>query len=209
VRPYFIKEVQALIGEAHCIPEGGTEAESLMGMAQSLLEIEDVSGYDFLACPVGTGGTAMGLALGLCHYFPRTPTKVLALSALRGYQSLPHESLSAANAFGGQDFTDTLLKRVCFIPESAGRGYGKTDESVLNFMHHWQENTGIPLDYVYTGKALRWIVEKLAQHSDSKPPKILFFHTGGYQTAGLKRISPPGTLSFSLNPHREYVISKG
>jgi len=160
------------------ILEGGTAPAALLGVATLVREIPDIASYDVIACAVGTGGTALGIALGLELLASKAPTRVLALSALKGYEMLPEQGEKALDALVDAGFAARVRQRIDFVSESSGRGYAKTTPELMAFIRDWQQQTNIPLDYVYTGKALHWLME-----NDMCRKRVLFIHTGGYATA--------------------------
>lgn len=66
-------------------------------------------------------------------------------------------------------------------------GYAKWDEKLLHFMDTFSGDTGIPLEHVYTGKAMYGLMELIKRGYFQPGSKIVFLHTGGLQgRAGLQ-----------------------
>jgi 1-aminocyclopropane-1-carboxylate deaminase len=72
-------------------------------------------------------------------------------------------------------------------------GYAKCSATLIRFMNDWYEKTGIPSDFVYTGK-LFFAFDHLVRNGFFRPgSSILLIHSGGLQgNASLQR----GTLIF-------------
>lgn len=166
------------------IPEGGTSASALDGVAQIIAEIPDLPAYDYIVCASGTGGTTAGLVWGLARRTETKLPKVLALSVLKGYTGLPEPGLTALRDQAGAGVADDFIARHLRFDGSAPWGrYGKPSASVMARLRALQDAVPFPLDYVYTGKAMLQL-ELMAQAGRfPRGSRLLFLHTGGYQTA--------------------------
>src|SRR5690606_20432340 len=60
-------------------------------------------------------------------------------------------------------------------------GYAKVDRTLIDFMNKFKEDTGIPLDPVYTGKMMYGIFDLIHKGYFLKNTRILAIHTGGLQ----------------------------
>jgi 1-aminocyclopropane-1-carboxylate deaminase len=63
--PELLAEMQRQFGPAYLLPEGGTNALALRGVAELITELRQHTTFDAVAVAAGTGGTLAGLALGL------------------------------------------------------------------------------------------------------------------------------------------------
>jgi len=168
----------------YIIPEGGTSEFTIEGAGHVIDEIPDPGFYSYVACAVGTGGTAAGLAWGVAQRAESRLPKILAIATLRGYTSLPSQGQAALVYKVGEEAAGRILARHLEFDGSAPWGrYGKPDESVMTRLRTLQELLSFPIDYVYTGKVLLQL-EQMARAGRFPPGcKLLFLHTGGYQTA--------------------------
>lgn len=162
------------------IPEGGTSAACLPDVAKIVDELDaQLADYDLIACPVGTGGTVAGMLYGL----QSRPSKarVLGLCAAKGYACLPTPALQALG-----EITDlaSALTRLDLV-DAAERGFGKISAGLRQDCLDLQQKINIPLDYVYTAKALWTLLEMIEQSHRFEGQRMVFIHTGGYQTARL------------------------
>ena len=170
----------------YLIPEGGTSSVALEGVAQIINEIAELESYHWIICAVGTGGTAAGLAWGISQRLEQSLPRVLAISTLRGYDALPLQGQSALVDKVGSELATQILARHLQFEGSAPWGrYGKPTEAVLQRMRTLQAATLLPLDYVYTAKVLLQLEEMAQSGYFARGDKLLFLHTGGYQTAPL------------------------
>ncbi len=160
----FIQSLHNRFGEFYFIPEGGTNPFAVKGIAEFAHQLQQQASFDYVCLPVGTGGTLAGLVEGL-------PNKhIVGFAALKGGDFLSEEvklytahrnsEIETAFHFGG---------------------YGKVTEELLHFIHQFSKEHNVPLDPVYTGKALFGVLQKVREGFLRKGAKVLFLHTGGLQ----------------------------
>jgi D-cysteine desulfhydrase len=65
------------------------------------------------------------------------------------------------------------------IDDYRGGGYGKADPTLYEFIHEMAKRTGLILDPVYTGKAMRGTIEEMRSGSLKDAKDVVFVHTGG------------------------------
>lgn len=173
--PAFIKELQKTYKGAYIIPEGGTNELAIKG-AKDILG-SHTSDYNYIAVPVGTGGTLAGLAEAASAH-----QKLIGFSALKGdfLTAEVKKWTSSSNWTINSDF-------------SFG-GYAKINQELIAFINQFNESTGIALDPVYTGKMIYGLFELLNTEEFPENSRILAVHTGGLQgIAGMKaRIAQKG-----------------
>lgn len=160
--PGYLKELQKDFGPCFILPEGGTNDRAIRGCAE-ILDPEDAV-FDVVCCPVGTGGTLAGLALGATPGQQVRGYSVLKAAALE--QSLgktipgTHWGVSGDYHFGG---------------------YARMDAALVGFINRFRADTGVPLDPVYTGKMMFGILDEAARGIFPQGSRILAIHTGGLQ----------------------------
>ncbi|RAK00071.1 1-aminocyclopropane-1-carboxylate deaminase/D-cysteine desulfhydrase-like pyridoxal-dependent ACC family enzyme [Larkinella arboricola] len=157
--PVFQQELQLLFGPYYELPEGGTNELAIQGTAEIIPEIlgQLDPWPDAVCCPVGTGGTLAGLERSAPD-----GVSILGFPALKGFVSdkHPRAQLVTAYHFGG---------------------YAKTTPDLLAFIRRFEQQTGVRLEQVYTGKMLYGIYD-LARHGFFKPgAAVVALHTGGLQ----------------------------
>jgi len=99
-----------------------------------------------------------------------------------------YEGLSAAARHDQQVIGISVL-----APPYHFGGYARHTPELLEFMNHFHRNTGIPSDFVYTGKLFYATLDMV--HKGHFPPgaHLLVIHSGGLQG---NRGLPPGLLYF-------------
>jgi 1-aminocyclopropane-1-carboxylate deaminase len=171
---------------SYIIPEGGTSVLALEGVGQIINEIADIQSYNYIICAVGTGGTVAGLAWALAQRTEQLLPKVLAIAVLKGYATLPEQGLSALQEKVGVATAEQILVRHLEFDGSAPYGrYGKPVEAVMRQLQELQGQLAFPIDYVYTGKVLLQLQHLAGAERFNRGSKLLFLHTGGYQTAAI------------------------
>ena len=197
----------------YLIPLGGSNALGAWGYLEASREIMDQapaairreSGsetqeqFDAVALATGSAGTAAGLALGL--HLAGSRTRVIAFSVCDdpGYfYSEVQKHVDELWGGGGieENGPPPRARDIITVVQAKGSGYAISRPEELKFLRDVASSSGILLDPVYTGKAVRALFEEIAaassnSSSDEKPDdesnsnfdwrgkKVLFLHTGG------------------------------
>lgn len=170
------------------LPEGGTNELAVKGCSEIISHI--TIPFDYVCCPVGTGGTFAGI-----------------ISSLKGKQS---EGLPSGKAIGfsvlkGGEFLKETVQALITSPGTAcpppwkGEikteyhfgGYARHTPELLKFISDFEKENNIPLEHVYTGKTMFGIFDLIKKNYFPKNSTIIAIHTGGLQG---KLKSPTPTL---------------
>ncbi len=177
----FVQEILHLYSDYLFVPEGGNNAWGRVGAAEMLHQVKEIEAYTHIVVAIGTGTTFRGIADAIL------PTqKIIGIPVIKVKKSEQQQFVSELqeNAKG---------KKMHLFFEYAGKGYARADDALFQFINRFYEETGIPTDFVYTGK-LMLAVTSLWQHSffpgDSN---VLVIHSGGLQG---NQSLPEGTLIF-------------
>lgn len=160
--PQFQLELKEEFGDFYLLPEGGTNSLAIKG-CEEILTSEDKK-FDYLCCPVGTGGTIAGIINSSEEF-----QKVIGFSALKG------------------DFLNSEISQL-----TTGKnwelqnnyhfgGYGKISAELISFLNDFQQKSKITLDPVYTGKMFFGIFDMVKRSAFPQNSSILAIHTGGLQ----------------------------
>jgi 1-aminocyclopropane-1-carboxylate deaminase len=161
------------------INEGGYGPKGMEGARQILDEV-DTGQYTHIVAAVGTGTMLAGAtAAALPHQ------KVVGISVLKNNFSLQQEIEALLPKEKHHQFH--LLHDYHF------GGYAKSSKALFHFMNEWFHQTGIPSDFVYTGKLFFAVNDLVSQSFFPTGSKILIIHSGGLQG---NRSLPKGTLIF-------------
>jgi 1-aminocyclopropane-1-carboxylate deaminase len=161
------------------IPEGGYHMLGMQGAGEILTYI-GADKYTHICLPVGSATTLGGI---LSTSGPST--NIMGISVLKG----PSDITQRLAALGLAQKTD----RLDLIEGYHFGGYAKTEPELFTFMNQFFHETGIPTDFVYTGKMVCAVKDLFAKNYFPPGSNILCLHTGGLQgNASL----PPGTLNF-------------
>ncbi|WP_418513342.1 1-aminocyclopropane-1-carboxylate deaminase/D-cysteine desulfhydrase [Corallibacter sp.] len=173
----FVRKLKEKFGDFYLIPEGGTNNLAVKGCEEILTDNDN--SFDFICCPVGTGGTISGLInSSLSHQ------KIIGFPALKG-DFLRKDISKFANKSNWELISDYHFG-----------GYAKINTELISFINQFKVENNIQLDPVYTGKMMFGIFDLIKKEYFPKDSKILAIHTGGLQgiegmNARLKRKGMP------------------
>lgn len=161
--PLFLEELQAEFGKVYILPEGGTNEWAVKGCTEILGA--HTSGFDFICCAVGTGGTLAGLIRSAENH-----QRILGFPALKDSDFLNDEINRYVNRSNWE-----------LIQEYHFGGYGKVCPELINFTNDFKNATNIQLDPVYTSKMLFGVSAMAKAGYFPKGSRVLAIHTGGLQ----------------------------
>ena len=151
--------------ETYVINEGGFGEKGVQGAA-TILDYCEKKNFTHYCCAMGTGTMLAGLAKASL-----SNQSVIGISVMK-------------NNFELEEKLSTLLSgenNFQILHDYHFGGYAKYKPELITFMNWFYNQTGIPSDFVYTGKlffAISGLVEKkfFPPHS-----KLLLIHSGGLQ----------------------------
>lgn len=148
----------------HFIPEGGSNELGVSGATEILEGLTE--DFDYVFCPVGTGGTLAGILR-----FLENDKKVMGISSLKD------EYLKeAVQALVKKDYKNWQIN----FDYHFG-GYAKWNTELIQFINEFKEQTGIPLCPIYTGKMMFGIFDMIKKQAFPPKSTLLAIHTGGLQ----------------------------
>lgn len=150
------------------VPEGGSGVLGVRG-AQLILKDVDQSQYDVIVLACGTGTTLAGVINASEPHI-----HVVGIPVLKGARWMQAEVEQYLNP--GRDNWQLAL-------DYHFSGYAKWNEELLGFIKHVKHEANLPLDQVYTAKALYGLVDMVKRSVIKKGSRVLFIHTGGLQGA--------------------------
>lgn len=155
------------------VPEGGSSPLAIPGVAELVDEVP--FSPDLWVLPCASGGTLAGLIAG-----KRDREQILAIAVLKGANFIADEVCrlhpAAASTPGWQIALD-----------HHDGGYAKFSPALWQWVQDFSAETGLPLEPIYSGKAMWGLFRELAAGRIPRGSKIVFIHTGGMQgLAGLK-----------------------
>jgi len=160
--PSYLKELQNEFDDFYLLPEGGTNDLAIKGCQEMISEEDKI--YDYICCPVGTGGTISGVINASW-----THQKILGFPALKG-DFLKEEISKFATKSNWELISDYHFG-----------GYAKVNAELIEFINRFKTENKIPLDPVYTGKMIFGIYQLIEKGYFPNQAKILVIHTGGLQ----------------------------
>ncbi|ARQ74608.1 1-aminocyclopropane-1-carboxylate deaminase [Pseudomonas fragi] len=173
--PGFWQPWQALYPNLHQVPEGGgglagaLGCKSLVNQVREQLATVGWDDYDGWWLAAGTGTTLAGLMLGEAGR--RRVYGALAVPEDHGVAPQVEAILQA----GG-----LLARNVELIDASRG-GFARVDDVLLGFMRASEAASGLPLEPLYTAKALMALEQAVKEGLITRGRRLVFVHTGGLQ----------------------------
>ncbi|MHC8410483.1 1-aminocyclopropane-1-carboxylate deaminase/D-cysteine desulfhydrase [Pseudomonas sp. Hz4] len=173
--PGFWQPWQAQYPDLHPVPEGGGGLQGAKGCMQlRTMVIEQMNGlgwndYDgwWLAC--GTGTTLAGLVLAEAGEHP-----VYGALTVPDDHGVAQQVESIVREAGLQDRAYELF-------DASRGGFAKVDPLLLEFIDQTEQACGIPLEPLYTGKALLALKQHVEAGKFARGTRLIFIHTGGLQ----------------------------
>ncbi|MCF6219448.1 MAG: pyridoxal-phosphate dependent enzyme [Gammaproteobacteria bacterium] len=156
-------------GELYIVPEGGSNALALKGVAELIPELGD--DYDRLCCACGSGGTLAGLICGLHGH-----KQLEGFAALKGASFLYADVRRLLSEAGLADQNNWQIN----LDYHFG-GFAKTTAELLAFIHKFETEQGIPLEPLYTGKLFYGLFERIKAQAYPRGTRIIALHSGGLQ----------------------------
>jgi 1-aminocyclopropane-1-carboxylate deaminase len=173
--PAWLEELLQTYQHPIIIPEGGAGQTGVLGAATIARLFQ--GDYTHIIGAIGTGTMINGILLSAAP-----GTTIVGVPVLRGYDDWQP---SSAN--------DGMATNFRLAPGYAFGGYAKHTPELLSFMNRFYSDTGIPTDFVYTGKLFFALTDLLARDYFPEGARILAIHSGGLR--GNQSLAP-GTLLF-------------
>jgi 1-aminocyclopropane-1-carboxylate deaminase len=176
----FPADYDSATADTYIIPEGGYGKKGADGAA-TIMDYCKQQAFTHICCAAGSGTTMAGLVKAATHQ-----QQVLGISVLKNNFALFDEIKNL--------LTDSEKeKNFRLLQDYHFGGYAKYTAALITFMNNFFLSTGLPTDFVYTGKLFYAILDMLQK--DFFPPgsKILVIHSGGLQG---NQSLPAGMLAF-------------
>jgi 1-aminocyclopropane-1-carboxylate deaminase len=163
----LLKKLYATYPNHYFIPEGGGGLEGQKG-SEEILSLLPINDYTHIACAIGTGTMFLGIANSSGLYQQILGFPVLKLDGIldqkKAWLKHPAKNLYC-KVFDDYHFG----------------GYAKKTDELIGFMNEFYQGTGIPTDFVYTGKLFFGVYDLAGKGFFKDGSKILAIHSGGLQ----------------------------
>jgi 1-aminocyclopropane-1-carboxylate deaminase len=171
--PGFWQTWQEQYPHLYAVPEGGGGLSGALGCAAikeqaqlASLGWSDYHGW-WLAC--GTGTTLAGLVLAEAGAHP-----VYGALAVPDDHGVAPQVSAIIREAGAADAAYELI-------DASRGGFAKVDPPLLEFIEHTEQASGVPLEPLYTGKALLALKQQVETGRFAPGTRLIFIHTGGLQ----------------------------
>ena len=161
-------------GFFYLIPEGGTNYYAVNGCMEIVPNHEE---YDFICCPMGTGGTIAGITIS-----NNNTSRIIGFPALKGGEFLKKDTFYHINSvINDEETSKELMKSLTINCDFHFGGYAKINKDLINFVRNFYVKHQIKWDLIYNGKMAYGVYELIKQNYFPKGSRILVIHTGGIQ----------------------------
>lgn len=158
------------------VPEGGANYHGIIGCQHIVEELPIQPDHIFVA--QGTTTTSCGVLLSL-----KEKTTLHVVPVLKGFDALDEMKPLLYQVLMDESVVDEYLEQVVVHPEAHFGGYGKWNQTLVDFIDEMNTKLHIPLDKVYTGKAFYALWSWLQIQSFEAETNVVFVHTGGLLNA--------------------------
>ena len=162
------RKIYEISDKVYLVNEGGYGPLGVKGAAEILDHCKKEK-FSHIACAVGTSTMMAGLIKAGLSY-----QEIIGVAITKDEQGLKDELLRVLPA-------KEKNKEFQLVNEYHFGGYAKHKMELVNFMNQFFKDTGIPTDFVYTGKLFFGILDMIRNNSFPGDSNILVIHSGGLQ----------------------------
>ena len=163
----LVDQILQRYGNFFLLPEGGSNVLAVKGCAEIISEIEIP--YDYICCPVGTGGTMAGLIAG-CN----NQHHVVGFSVLKGYTDAAKTVEQLVQDFTGKEFSNWTINHDYHFG-----GYAKKNIELTAFIQQFSMQHQLILNWIYSAKMMFGLYDLIGKGFFPKDSVIIVLHTGG------------------------------
>ena len=155
--------------DLHPVPEGGGTLCGASGcgvlVEQARAQLGNLGWADYTAwwLAAGTGTTLAGLVLAEAGAHP-----------VFGAMAVPDDHGVAQNV-------QAIVQQGYELLDASRGGFAKVDPLLLDFIDATEQACGVPLEPLYTGKALLALKQQVEAGRFGRGTRLIFIHTGGLQ----------------------------
>jgi 1-aminocyclopropane-1-carboxylate deaminase len=161
----FIEELLKQYGSAYLLPEGGSNEFAVKGCREILSGETEL--FDTIICPVGTGATLAGIIAAA-----KPSQEIIGIAVLEGKDYLEKEvSILLQN--------ENVVAKWKIVHDFTFGGYARSSSELESFVNEMKIKQDLPLDLIYSGKAL-FAINEMKKGNVLRGKHLLFVHTGGY-----------------------------
>jgi 1-aminocyclopropane-1-carboxylate deaminase len=152
-------------GNMFLIPEGGAGVLGIKGSKEILSQVE-LEKYSHIMCAIGTGTMFTGIVNSSL-----ASQQIIGINVLKGMNFIPEQFIEHPSKASNCKIFDNYHFG----------GYAKKTAGLIGFMNDFYKTTGIPTDFVYTGKLVFALFDLINLNFFPAGSKVLVIHSGGLQ----------------------------
>lgn len=169
----FIRQWQARFPDCYWIPEGASNTLGVRGC----MEIADYADpeSELIIVPCATASTLAGLSAGA------PDREIVGVSVLKGAEDLRERVMACHVNLLREGYIDHMPENWSIVHDFHCGGYARLDARLAAFLHHFQRDSDIPIEPVYSGKMFFAINQLINTGQIRSSTRITAIHTGGMQ----------------------------
>lgn len=172
-----LRAMETAATDMYWIPEGGYHPLGAKGASAMYAALQEMN-PTHIVLAVGTATTLAGFCLQTSG-----DVELIAVPVLKNLTDIPKRLFELCG----------FHPSISCWPDAHRGGYARKDPELLHFMNAFYQATGIPTDFVYTGKMLFAVEHGIKAGYFPAGSRIACIHSGGLQG---NRSLAPGTLLF-------------
>ena len=176
----FLTRLQQQFGRFYLLPEGGSNSLAMQGCAEILSELNEK--YDVVCVDCGTGTTLAGVIFG-----NKIQAHILGFSVLKGGDFLTHNVQTMLDNASCNYLNWHINSDYHF------GGYAKASAELFEFIKTFNQQHGIQLEPVYSGKMFFGLFDLIDKGYFKPGSRILAIHGGGLQGLRGYKLEQPAT----------------
>lgn len=163
----FIEQMAAQFGDCIMIPEGGFHPMGMKGASLIMQRISEIKATH-VCTAIGTATTFSGLLKNNDHH-----KTIVGIPVIKNMQDIEERF----RKLGIRERPDNYV----IFNEYHFGGYARKTDELLKFMNEFYMEHQIPTDFIYTGKLMYAVMDKIKAGYFSAGSSIICLHTGGLQ----------------------------
>lgn len=172
--PEYLQYLAKQYPDHFIIPEGGSNALALEGVAEVCDELNQQTQYDTLITPVGSAGTISGLICG-----DKNHHEILGIAVLKQQGYLENEVKDLLKMSDNKSADNWKI-----LNNYHDGGYAKFTQQNLKQLQDFSAKTGVPFEPIYSGKMVLALLDLIRTGYFKPHHRIVLLHTGGLQGLG-------------------------
>ena len=170
----YIESLYEKLGDFFLVPEGGANANGVLGSRDIIKEIDQP--FDYMVSAMGTGATFAGMLTA-----SDSQQKQIGIPVLKNGGFLNEVVNSMVKDYYNEFLQPKTKGRFEIITDYHFGGYARISDGLINFIRYFNKQHNIKTDPVYSGKSAYALYDLIKKNYFKRGSKIIWLHCGGLQ----------------------------